>query len=154
MIYSILKYLSFEFVDYRARVFKPKKGWGGRGVKEKGGIAQSAKEKSKAVTNVVAPSVMVESRNIVGTQEENLIKADHVNMHDDNVGNTLKAPTLGMSSYANTPAGNTLGKSSYANVIGESSKKDVNICTLFTPGGTELMLLCRWGRSELLAKGL
>ncbi|GJS60624.1 retrotransposon protein, putative, ty1-copia subclass [Tanacetum coccineum] len=52
-----------------------------------------------------------------------------------------------------TSAGNTPGKSSYANVIGEPSKKAVNIHTLFTPRGTRLMLLCQWSRSELLAKG-
>ncbi|GJX59439.1 hypothetical protein Tco_0290829 [Tanacetum coccineum] len=46
--------------------------------------------------------------------------------------------TMGTTSTGNTP-----GKSSYANVIGESSKKAVNIRTLFTPGGTGLMLLCR-----------
>ncbi|GJT48763.1 retrotransposon protein, putative, ty1-copia subclass [Tanacetum coccineum] len=34
-----------------------------------------------------------------------------------------------------TPAGNTLGKSLYANVIGESSKKTLNIRTLYPPGG-------------------
>ncbi|GJT12898.1 hypothetical protein Tco_0859940 [Tanacetum coccineum] len=59
-----------------------------------------------------------------------------------------------LHAHGTTLAGNTPGKSSYANVIGEYSKKDVNIRTLFTPGGIGLMLLCRWSRSELLVKGL
>ncbi|GJZ56093.1 putative reverse transcriptase domain-containing protein [Tanacetum coccineum] len=45
------------------------KGNGGRGVKEKDGVAQSAKENSET-----------------GTQEANSIKADHINLHDENVG--------------------------------------------------------------------
>ncbi|GJW47585.1 hypothetical protein Tco_0079231 [Tanacetum coccineum] len=53
-----------------------------------------------------------------------------------------------------TPAENTPGKSSYSNVIGKSRMKALNIRTLFTPGGTGLMLLCRWSRYELLEKGL
>ncbi|GKA05566.1 hypothetical protein Tco_0684686 [Tanacetum coccineum] len=40
------------------------RGGGGRGVKEKDGVAQSAKEKSEAVKDVVAPSVTVESRTV------------------------------------------------------------------------------------------
>ncbi|GJX01596.1 RNA-directed DNA polymerase, eukaryota [Tanacetum coccineum] len=42
-------------------------------------------------------------------------------------------PTLGT-----TLSGNTPGKFSYANVICELSKKDMNIRTLFTPGGNEI----------------
>nr|GEX05153.1 hypothetical protein [Tanacetum cinerariifolium]GEX16217.1 hypothetical protein [Tanacetum cinerariifolium]GEX97762.1 hypothetical protein [Tanacetum cinerariifolium] len=100
-------------------------GWGGRGVKEKDGVAQSAKEKSEAVKDVVAPSVMVESR--TGTQEANSIKADDVNLHDENVGKTPKTPT-----------GNTLGMFSYANVAGAPSRKSLNFCTLYTPRGNEV----------------
>ncbi|GKC85241.1 hypothetical protein Tco_1140958 [Tanacetum coccineum] len=60
------------------------------------------------------------------------------------VDNT-NAVIIGMRSYprlptqGTTPIGNTPRKSSYANVIGESSKKAVNIRTLFTPrGGGEI----------------
>nr|GEV93190.1 proteasome subunit alpha type-5 [Tanacetum cinerariifolium] len=63
------------------------------------------------------------------------------------VGSYPPLPTSGT-----TPARNTLGKSSYVNVIGESSKKAVNIYTLFTPRGMRLILLCKWSRFELLAK--
>ncbi|GJW69312.1 hypothetical protein Tco_0123736 [Tanacetum coccineum] len=42
-----------------------KGGGGGRGVKEKDGVAQSAKEKSEAVKDVVAPSVTVESGTVL-----------------------------------------------------------------------------------------
>ncbi|GKE42231.1 hypothetical protein Tco_1469515, partial [Tanacetum coccineum] len=95
---------------------------GGRGVKEKDGVAQSAKEKSEAIKDAVAPSIMVESR--TGTQEANSIKADHINLHDENVGKTPKTLT-----------GNTPGMSSYANVVGAPSIKSVNFHTLYTPGG-------------------
>ncbi|GKA10247.1 hypothetical protein Tco_0689680 [Tanacetum coccineum] len=97
-------------------------GNGGRGVKEKDGVAQSAKEKSEAIKDAVAPSVMVESG--TGTQEANSIKADHINLHDENVGKTPKTLT-----------GNTPGMSSYANVAGAPSIKSVNFRTLYTPGG-------------------
>ncbi|GKC20378.1 proteasome subunit alpha type-5, partial [Tanacetum coccineum] len=73
---------------------------------------------------------------------------DQTNALKTGGGSYPSLPTLGT-----TPAGNTPGKSSYANVIGESSKKAVNIRTLFIPGGTGLMLLCRWSQFELLAKG-
>ncbi|GJU54617.1 hypothetical protein Tco_1228331 [Tanacetum coccineum] len=78
------------------------RGNGGRGVKEKDGVAQSVKEKSEAIKDVVAPSIMVESG--TGTQESNSIKADRINMHDENVGKTPKTltdNTPSMSSYAN-----------------------------------------------------
>nr|GEX68371.1 hypothetical protein [Tanacetum cinerariifolium] len=47
------------------------------------------------------------------------------------------------------PTGNTPRKSSYVNIIGESSKKTVNIYTLITPGGMGLMLLCRCSQSDV-----
>ncbi|GJY12267.1 hypothetical protein Tco_0381576 [Tanacetum coccineum] len=74
---------------------------------------------------------------------------DHTNAVNIGGGSYPPLPTQGT-----TPSGNTPGKSSYANVIGESSKKAMNIRTLFTLGGIGLMLLCRWSRSELLAKDL
>ncbi|GJR45376.1 hypothetical protein Tco_1313479 [Tanacetum coccineum] len=73
---------------------------------------------------------------------------DNTNAVKSGVGSYPSLPTQGT-----TPAGNTLGKSSYANVFGEPSRKALNFRTLFTPGETGLMLLCRQSRSELLAKG-
>ncbi|GKD96578.1 hypothetical protein Tco_1380475, partial [Tanacetum coccineum] len=42
---------------------------------------------------------------------------------------------LPLATQGTTPAGNTPTKSSYANVIGKSSRKALNIRTLYTPGG-------------------
>ncbi|GJS79069.1 reverse transcriptase domain-containing protein [Tanacetum coccineum] len=112
----------------------------GRGVKEKQvSMADKLVEGRKHV-NVV--NAGLESFSTV--YEEHGIQSSACNEENINdVGNKVRT----------TPVGNTPGKSSYANDIGDSSKKAVNICTLFTPGGTGLMLLCRWSRSELLAKG-
>ncbi|GKB33455.1 putative ribonuclease H-like domain-containing protein, partial [Tanacetum coccineum] len=111
----------------------------GRGVKEKQvSMADKLVEGRKHV-NVV--NAGLESFSTV--YEEHGIQSSACNEENINdVGNKVRT----------TPVGNTPGKSSYANDIGDSSKKAVNICTLFTPGGTGLMLLCRWSRSELLAK--
>ncbi|GJY19329.1 stigma-specific STIG1 family protein [Tanacetum coccineum] len=85
------------------------KGNGGRGVKEKDGVAQSAKEKSEAIKDAVAPSVMVESG--TGTQEANSIKADHINLHDENVGKTPKTLT------GNTPESIRAISAQFANMV-------------------------------------
>ncbi|GJS26471.1 putative reverse transcriptase domain-containing protein [Tanacetum coccineum] len=60
----------------------------GRGVKEKNGVAPSAEEKNEAVKDGVTPSVTVASGNSTGTQEANSVKADHDNLHDENVEET------------------------------------------------------------------
>ncbi|GJU17242.1 hypothetical protein Tco_1145208, partial [Tanacetum coccineum] len=51
-----------------------------------------------------------------------------------NVGKTGGGSYPPLPTQGTTPAGNTPGKSSYANVIGELSKKAVNIRTIFTSG--------------------
>nr|GEV15261.1 hypothetical protein [Tanacetum cinerariifolium] len=56
-----------------------------------------------------------------------------VTVRNTGVGSYPPLPTQGT-----TPASNTPGKSSYANVMGESSKKAVNIHTLFTLRGNEI----------------
>ncbi|GKA92884.1 hypothetical protein Tco_0814809 [Tanacetum coccineum] len=53
---------------------------GGRGVKEKNGVAPSAEEKNEAVKDGVTPSVTVASRNSTGTQKANSVKAGHDNL--------------------------------------------------------------------------
>ncbi|GJX70367.1 retrotransposon protein, putative, ty1-copia subclass [Tanacetum coccineum] len=89
------------------RGFLSKKGSGeGRGVKEK--------DPNDVPVAMEVQSPLVEQTNAVNTGG----------------GSYPPLPTLGT-----TPAGNTPGKFSYANVIGELSKKAVNIRTLFTPGG-------------------
>ncbi|GJU55178.1 RNA-directed DNA polymerase, eukaryota, reverse transcriptase zinc-binding domain protein [Tanacetum coccineum] len=119
------------------RGFLSQKGRGvGRGVKEKHDTI--VVESVEAVSPIVEPVVM-EGQSPLGDQS-NAVKTGG--------GSYLPLPTQGT-----TPARNTPGKSSYANVIDESNKNDVNIRTLFTLGGTGLMLLCRWSRSELLVKG-
>ncbi|GJY89750.1 putative reverse transcriptase domain-containing protein [Tanacetum coccineum] len=86
------------------------------------GVGRGAKEKQvsnalnlEVVKDGVVPSITISYDN---TQKD---------LNDDPVA--MKGTTL---------AGNTPHKSSYANVIGESSKKVVNIRTLFTPGGNEI----------------
>ncbi|GKB73941.1 hypothetical protein Tco_0935353 [Tanacetum coccineum] len=78
----------FSCVGNRARFFEQKREWGGRGVKEKNGVVPSAKEKNEAIKDGVAPSVTIASRNSIGTQEANSVKAGHDNLHDVNVGET------------------------------------------------------------------
>nr|GEV45787.1 hypothetical protein [Tanacetum cinerariifolium] len=128
----------------------PSKGGGGRGVKEKNSVASCAMEKNEAVKDGVAPSVTVARGNTMGTQGTNSVKGVHNNIHDKNaVDETVmtkrQSPlmdTTGFGSYpplptqGTTPVGNTPGKSSYDNVIGESSKKAVNIRTLLTTEGS------------------
>nr|GEX32404.1 hypothetical protein [Tanacetum cinerariifolium]GEX32416.1 hypothetical protein [Tanacetum cinerariifolium]GEX37443.1 hypothetical protein [Tanacetum cinerariifolium] len=100
------------------------------------------------------------------TTDKSVEASKHVNSNDEHVAMEVQSPLVDLTNavktggglypplptQGTTPAGNTPGKSSYANVIGELSKKAMNIRTLFTSGGTGLMLLCRWSRSELLAK--
>ncbi|GJT95865.1 hypothetical protein Tco_1091383 [Tanacetum coccineum] len=124
----------------------------GRGVKESITNASNL----EGVKDGVVPSVTIAHGN---TQKD--LNDDPVAMEVQSLlVDQTNAVIMGGGSYpplptqGTTSARNTLGKSSYANVIGESSKKAVNIRTLFTPGGTGLILLCRWSRSELLAKGL
>nr|GEU85991.1 hypothetical protein [Tanacetum cinerariifolium] len=57
-------------------------------VKEKNGVAPSAKEKNEAVRDGVAPCVMVASGNNAGTQEANSIKVGRDNLHDENARET------------------------------------------------------------------
>ncbi|GJY10053.1 hypothetical protein Tco_0378238 [Tanacetum coccineum] len=98
---------------------------GGRGVKEKNGVAPSAKEKNEAVKDGVAPSITVASGNNIGTQEANSVKAGHDNLHGENVRETP------INFTANPNKG-----TSYANLFTrESSKKSVNFRTLITPMG-------------------
>ncbi|GKD51415.1 putative reverse transcriptase domain-containing protein [Tanacetum coccineum] len=106
------------------RGFLSQKGDGGRrGVKEKNGVAPSAKEKNEAVKDGVAPSITVASGNNIGTQEANSVKAGHDNLHGENVRETP------INFTANPNKG-----TSYANLfIGESTRKSVNFRTLITP---------------------
>ncbi|GKA85903.1 hypothetical protein Tco_0807557 [Tanacetum coccineum] len=108
------------------RGFLSQKGDGGRrGVKEKNGVAPSAKEKNEAVKDGVAPSITVASGNNIGTQEVNSVKASHDNLHGENVGETP------INFTANPNKG-----TSYANLFfGESIRKSVNFRTLITPVG-------------------
>ncbi|GKB74968.1 hypothetical protein Tco_0936380 [Tanacetum coccineum] len=107
------------------------------------------KEKSSNVANIevvkgsAVPSVTGDSGNAA-------MEVVLLYVVDETVSKERQSPVVtSLGSYPPLPtqeatsAGNALGKSSYANVIGESSKKAVNIRTLFTPGGTGLMLLCR-----------
>nr|GEW11681.1 hypothetical protein [Tanacetum cinerariifolium] len=62
-----------------------------------------------------------------------------------NAGKTCGGSYPPLPTHGTTPAGNTPGKSSYANVIGESSKKAVNIRTLFTQrrrNGIDVVVPC------------
>nr|GEW83253.1 hypothetical protein [Tanacetum cinerariifolium] len=57
-------------------------------VKEKNGVAPSAKEKNEAVRDGVAPCVTVASGNDAGTQKANSIKVGLDNLHDENARET------------------------------------------------------------------
>ncbi|GJS01635.1 hypothetical protein Tco_0318143 [Tanacetum coccineum] len=88
---------------------------GGRGVKEKNGVTPSAKEKNEAIRDGVSPSVTVTSRNSTGTQEANLVKIGHDNLHDVNARETPSNFTANTNKaiseqFANTAYGFFLGK--------------------------------------------
>nr|GEU66054.1 hypothetical protein [Tanacetum cinerariifolium] len=123
--------------------FESKREWGGRGVKEKNPNRVLAdpgyQEKQSSMTDKEKSGV-ASSANKDGVAPSVTVAYDNTQMYLND-------------GHGTTPAGNTPGKFAYANVIGESSKKAVNIRTLFTPRGTGLTLLYQWSRSELLAKG-
>nr|GEY87137.1 hypothetical protein [Tanacetum cinerariifolium] len=60
-----------------------------------------------------------------------------------------------LSTLVSTTAGNAPGKSSYANIIGKTSGKKVNVCTLFTPRGNGIDVVVPidsiWAISECFA---
>ncbi|GKB21520.1 hypothetical protein Tco_0855443 [Tanacetum coccineum] len=104
---------------------------------------------SDGTLNDVNPLKEVVSPSIPVAMEMQRPVVDKTNAGITDVGSYLPLPTQGTN-----PAGNTPGKSSYATVIGESSRKALNIRTLYTLGGTELMLLCQCSLLELLVTGL
>nr|GEW06895.1 hypothetical protein [Tanacetum cinerariifolium] len=53
-------------------------------------------------------------------------------------GTTVLGSFPPLPTLVTTSAGNALGKSSYANIIGKTSGKKVNACTLFTPVGKKV----------------
>nr|GEW63487.1 hypothetical protein [Tanacetum cinerariifolium] len=98
---------------------------GGRDVKEKSSVEP------------FAPSVMVASGNAA-------IEVELPTVVDETIGKEKQCSrvnTTGLGSYPPLPtqttssAGNAPDKSSYANVTGKPSGKELNIHTLFTPGG-------------------
>ncbi|GKA98420.1 putative reverse transcriptase domain-containing protein [Tanacetum coccineum] len=94
--------------------FLSQKGSGeGRGVKEK----DLNDVNNKEVKYGAEPSITVASKN---TQEDTTVRGSF-------------PPLL---TQVTTSAGNTLGKPSYANITGKPNGKKVNVCTLFTPGGS------------------
>nr|GEV85089.1 retrovirus-related Pol polyprotein from transposon TNT 1-94 [Tanacetum cinerariifolium] len=91
---NMAKFKELE-TDYKKSVYQEqcltkmqKREWGGRGVKEKNGVAPSAKEMNKVVKDGVIPSITVASRSSSGTQAAKSVKAGHDNLHDENVGET------------------------------------------------------------------
>nr|GEY01597.1 hypothetical protein [Tanacetum cinerariifolium] len=71
-------------------------------------------------------------------------------MYQTNVVNTSGGSYPPLPTKGTTLPGNTPGKSLYANVIGESSRKALNIRTLHTPGRNRVDVVVEWPTPLLL----
>nr|GEX08244.1 hypothetical protein [Tanacetum cinerariifolium] len=92
------------------------------------GGGRCVKEKNVNVSNIeVVKEKDLNDEHVAMEVQSPLV--DQTNAVKTSEGSYTPLPTQGT-----TPAENTPGKSSYANVIDESSKKAMNIRTLFTPG--------------------
>nr|GEY27246.1 hypothetical protein [Tanacetum cinerariifolium] len=129
--FSFNRVLWFCFI--RSAHPDPLMGWGGRGVKEKDGVAQSPKEKEKSevVKDDVAPSVMVESGtedvgnvsvwvNLYGVPMTAFSK-DGLSVIPTNLGTPLM-----LESYTYDMCNQSWGRSSYARAMVEI-REDVEL---------------------------
>ncbi|GKE13318.1 hypothetical protein Tco_1416869, partial [Tanacetum coccineum] len=109
------------------RVFLSQKGSRGRrGVKEK--------DKVVAVKDVVSPSMIDEP--VVMEKQSSLVDTCIPNVEKTGLSSYPPLPTQG-----STVVGNTPGMSSYTNVTSEPSRKALNLRTLFTPRGNEIVVV-------------
>nr|GEY39000.1 ankyrin repeat family protein [Tanacetum cinerariifolium] len=93
------------------------------------GVGRGFKEKDTSVSNIEAVKEKDLNDEPLAMEVQSPL-VDQTNSMKTGGGSYPPLPTQGTN-----PTGNTPRKSSYVNVIGESSKKTVNICTLITPRG-------------------
>ncbi|GJS18625.1 retrotransposon protein, putative, ty1-copia subclass [Tanacetum coccineum] len=102
----------------------PQENWCQKGI----GVGRGVKEKHDTMVVELVEDVPPIIEHVATEVQSPLM--DKTNVVNTGGGSYSPLPTKGT-----TPSGNTHDKSSYANVIGESSRKALNICTLYTPGG-------------------
>ncbi|GJR07768.1 reverse transcriptase domain-containing protein [Tanacetum coccineum] len=110
-----LKFNAFKSLEDLVLGFSQKGSGVGRGVKETQGLMADK---------------LVEVGMLINVTTEQVVKEKQNSLEDTTVPESF--PPL---STPVTTAGNAPGKSSYANITGKPSGKNVNVHTLFTPGG-------------------